>query len=216
MSEALPFEIRSLLTRFRAKECILMRLNESKDSSVVAILVDEAVDILDYRVSFVQLFLRQTDIFYQYKLYYEELKELQLYLKCILDQVPVGIIITSEANDLFYVNAKVTEDFNEDFSSYISKNVSLAPLDSKIINIINNIHCKNMEVNEQITVVVNEKSIACNVRGYRLLLNSKYWTVTVITNVQKAKELFKQMKQSNRLAMISKIAVSIGNELEGR
>ena len=63
----IPVLIRNIMSQFKAKHCLLMRLNESDNSSIVMLLLNSSVDILDYRVSFVQMFLRQSEIFYQYQ-----------------------------------------------------------------------------------------------------------------------------------------------------
>ena len=95
--EKIPHELELTMKNIGATEAILIRLNESANSSIFVLFFKDNIDVLDYRISFCQMFLRQSEIFYQYQENCEKLNRLQLFLKKIFDQLPTGILIINDS-----------------------------------------------------------------------------------------------------------------------
>ena len=71
------------------------------------------------------MFLRQSEIFYQYQSDCEKLTNLQQFLKQLLDQLPTGILITSLNFELKYSNSKMNDQLALDLDNHIDKVIEI-------------------------------------------------------------------------------------------
>ena len=209
----LPSELRVVMESVKATQALFIRLNEFSGSSIFVLFFDTPIDTLDYRISFCHMFLRQSDIFYQYQSDCNAYNKLQLFLKRVLDQLPTAILISSEAFKCTYMNLKMKARLGPDIRHCINKDIRTIPVLPCIIEAIEFVKASGTEFVEKFELLLNGRLELYVVSAFRIVQKSEVSIVVVLTNIQQSKELIDQMNQTNRLAMMSKIASGISHEL---
>ncbi len=208
-----PIEFQTVMKNVGVNHLFLIRLSESSGSSIFVLFFDSHIDILDYRISFCQMFLRQSDIFYQYQANCEELNRLQLFLRRLLDQLPTGILITSIDYELKYINSKMGEQLDQDLIHYTNKDLREIGVVNDIIEAIDHVVINDDDYSKKVVLPLNNKDELYLLSSFKILQDQEPSIIVVLTNIQQSKELVDQMNQTNRLAMMSKIAKGISYEL---
>ena len=208
----IPIELKSAMQNIGATQSILIRLDESLGSSVFVLFFDSTIDLLDYRISFCQMFLRQSDIFYQYQFNVEKLNQLQLFLRQVLDHLPTGILITNASFKLTYVNSKMMQYIeNKDFK--LRDDIRSLNLPDSLIDAMDHVYQSGSDYAQKQELTFQGKAALYFVSSFKLFNEKDEHVILVLTNIQQSKELIDQMNQTNRLAMMSKIAKGISYEL---
>ncbi len=208
-----PTEFQHVMTNIGVNHLLLIRLSESSGSSIFVLFFNSNIDILDYRISFCQMFLRQSDIFYQYQANCEELNRLQLFLKRLLDQLPTGILITNTNFELKYINSKMNDQLDKDLINYPNKDIRELGVLVEIIDAIDHVTGSESDYVKKVELPLNQKNELYLLSSFKVLQDQEPSIIVVLTNIQQSKELIDQMNQTNRLAMMSKIAKGISYEL---
>ena len=161
------------------------------------------------------MFLRQSEIFYQYQENCEKLNRLQLFLKKILDQLPTGILIINDSYQVKYINSKMDDQLQYSLSDKTNIDIRNSNVPSELIAAINDCQQEN-EYTKKVTLSIKdhkESTALFLLSAFKVTQEIETYTVVVLTNIQQSKELIDQMNQTNRLAMMSKIAKGISYEL---
>jgi nitrogen-specific signal transduction histidine kinase len=209
----LPKELKIVMQKTGATQSILIRLDEAFGSPVFVLFFDAKTDLMDYRVPFCQVFLRQSHLFYQYQSNYEELKALQLFLKLVLDQLPTGILIVDAQFKLTYKNTKMMTFLGDGFSDSVECNLRDVGIPHPLIDAIKFVASNKSDYSEKHVFDFFGKPDLYLVSSFQVFQDNDEHFVLVLTNIQQSKELIDRMNQTNRLAMMSKIAKGISYEL---
>ena len=209
-----PVELQTAMQSIGAIQALLIRLNESKGSSIFVLFFDSNIDVLDYRISFCQMFLRQSEIFYQYQANCEELTALQLFLKRVLDQLPTGILISSLNYELKYINSKMNQQLGGDIVNNSNDDIRQIGISQELIEGIDYVKSMDTEYVKKVELPLNQRHELYLLSSFKIYQDQEPSIIVVLTNIQQSKELIDQMNQTNRLAMMSKIAKGISYELK--
>lgn len=209
----LPKELNIAMQQMGANQSILIRLDEAFGSAVFVLFFDSKIDFMDYRVSFCQMFLRQSGLFYQYQSNYEELKALQLFLKLVLDQLPTGILIVDAQFNLTYKNTKMMEFLGDAFPDSMECNLRDVDIPHPLIDALAFVASNKSDYSEKHVLNFFGKHDLYLLSSFPVVQDNDEHFVLVLTNIQQSKELIERMNQTNRLAMMSKIAKGISYEL---
>ena len=129
------------------------------------------------------MFLRQAEIFYQYQKYYDELNYIQYYLKSLIDQLPIGILISTDALTLHYVNEKMEDEMMVSFSEHLGQSIYDLPLSPEILVSILTVMESGEENSQQITIPIMNRSEAYVLNSFKPTIASKSWVVSVLTSI---------------------------------
>ncbi|MEC8678129.1 MAG: hypothetical protein VXX85_04675 [Candidatus Margulisiibacteriota bacterium] len=208
-----PPELNAAMLLIDANQAILLRVDDSDDSSIIILFFETTIDLLDYRISFCQMFLRQFEVFCNYQSNYNDLLDLQTFLKGLLDQLPSGIMIVNPNRRIDYLNSKVKSQLNE-FKS-LEEGLAIDKLInySSLIDAVNYVEANGSEYSEKIYITNNNQKSLYLLSAFAVFQGNELSVIIVLTNIQQSKELIDQMNQTNRLAMMSKIAKGISYEL---
>ncbi len=209
---SLPNDIQQLMVSANMPQLLLIRLNELEGSPVFMLFLDSNMDVLDYRISFCHMFLRQSDIFYQYQKDCDQFHQLEVFLKQLLDQLPIGIVIASTHHDILYMNQKMLDQSGQvvmDITPSTAPIVLLPCIDHAISFVAQN----GKQYNEKVPINDQGDNALHSLFAFQVGDATNKCIVVALTNIQQSKELIDQMHQTNRLAMMSKIAKGISYEL---
>jgi nitrogen-specific signal transduction histidine kinase len=208
-----PSELQAAMLLINANQAVLLRVDDSDDSSIIILFFKTTIDLLDYRIPFCQMFLRQFEVFCNYQSNYNHLLDLQTFLKRLLDQLPSGIMIVNSEQKIDYLNSKIKNQLDE--LECLKEGIHINQLTnySNIIEAINYVKSNRSEFTEKIHITTNNHKSLYLLSGFAVFQGNELSTIIVLTNIQQSKELIDQMNQTNRLAMMSKIAKGVSYEL---
>jgi nitrogen-specific signal transduction histidine kinase len=209
-----PMELKKEMTSLNAKSVLFVRTKTVFGGPIfVFFLEKETVVAKNYGI-FGYMFLCHAEVFYEYQTYSQKLTGLQDYLKRLLDNIPIGIMITNAAFELTYINKKIEDELAYPFSKYLYEKVVNIPFQEELLETIVEVSEHKHEVTRQAEIPINNRYNLYHIHSFIVHQDTEEYVITVLTNIQQSKELFKQMNQSNRLAMMSQVAVGISYELE--
>ncbi|MGC6367290.1 MAG: hypothetical protein ACON35_04745 [Candidatus Marinamargulisbacteria bacterium] len=194
------------------KQAILVRLDDGDLSSIFIAFFTFPTDLSDSRVSYCQMLLRQFETFSDYQNKFEKLSELQQFLTDLLDQLPTGILILNSDSRFVFINRKFRlqlQDVN------FTEAVGIGVLPPQLQVAIHDVDRTNGTYLNKVQLSKNESADWYLLSGFHVFQENDKHIVLTLTNIQQSKELIDQMNQTNRLAMMSKIAKGISHELRG-
>ena len=201
-----PSELNAMMKLVDVKHALFIRVNDSDDSSIIILFFEKMIDLLDYRIPFCQVFLRQFEVFCDYQANHEQLLDLQSFLKGILDQLPTGIMIVNSKNRIDYLNSRMKLQLDDHDSKLIDKSIYSVDIYPVIVKAVDYVQSNRSEFVEKIQITHNDQIELHLLSGFVLFQQHEVFTIIVLTNIQQSKELIDQMNQTNRLVMMSKIA----------
>ena len=158
------------------------------------------------------MLLRQFETFSDYQNKFEKLSELQQFLTDLLDQLPTGILILNSDSRFVFINRKFRlqlQDVN------FTEAVGIGVLPPQLQVAIHDVDRTNGTYLNKVQLSKNESADWYLLSGFHVFQENDKHIVLTLTNIQQSKELIDQMNQTNRLAMMSKIAKGISHELRG-
>jgi nitrogen-specific signal transduction histidine kinase len=209
-----PIELKKEISNLNTKSVIFIRTKVMFGGPIFVVLLEKEAVVAENYGMFCYMFLCHAEVFYDYQTYSKTLTGLQDYLKRLLDNIPIGIMITNAAFELTYINKKMEDELAYPFSKYIHEKIVNIPFQEELLETIVDVSEQKHEITRQAEIPINNRYDLYLIHSFIVYQDTEECVITVLTNIQQSKELFKQMNQSNRLAMMSKVAVGISYELE--
>jgi nitrogen-specific signal transduction histidine kinase len=210
----LPMDLKKEMKNLNAASALLIRTTTSSVGPIFVFLLEKNTVVAENYGMFCYMFLCHAEVFYDYQAYSQKLTGLQDYLKRLLDNIPIGIMITNRAFELTYINKKMEDELAYPFSQYIHEKIVNIPFQEELLETIVDVSEHKHDVTRQAEIPIHNRYDLYLIHSFIVSHDTEEHVITVLTNIQQSKELFKQMNQSNRLAMMSKIAGGISYELE--
>ena len=176
-----------MMMQLNVEDVLFIKADEQTLSSIF-VLLKERIDVLDYRIPFCHVFLRQSEIFFQYQENCNQLNHIQQYLKGLLDQLPIGLIIVNDQSNVSFMNHYFEELLNIDFLKVKDKNYNVINLPTALVDNITKAVSINADVIHQTDLKLNNKESLTLL--FSFIIND---SVTVLTSIQQSKDLFDQM-----------------------
>ncbi len=212
----MPSDIQAFMMQIGSRQVVLIRINDGLNSPIMVIFLKANVDVVDYRLGYCHHFLQQFLNFFDYRNEYMNVFEVTRSLVTMLQQLPVAIMSVNKKTVVDFLNPCMRQTMRHYVPDEMVAEGVAIDLDQfphEIGRAIQYVQNTRLPVNNRITLRKTTRKELYQIMVVPLIKDFDAHFIVTLVDIQGSRDLADEMRQNNRLILLSKLSKNVSNQL---